>query len=170
MSLQPNLNSLIEKAREYQVALACAFILIVVIYVIAHWNTGVQEDYLYGFWVAEGDAFCEEAEIDSLLMYLGEYKNGSRECYIVIMDDVTNQAFKLTYSRSASGPGVSTYRVRALAEFDETDIWGDGDGKTYVDVAVDMRDGTIRITNGDKLLVRARKQHEVTEAAKYLDE
>lgn len=156
--------SFVETASRHPVPVfAVALLIVVVFYVILHWNTNVHENYLEGFWVAE-DAFCEEAEIESLLLYIGERKAGKRQCYIVITDDVTNQSFTLSYSTGFSGPGVSTYKISAKAEFESECIWDDGE----VDIAIDMRDGSIRIFRGDKLYVRARKQHEVTEAARYL--
>jgi hypothetical protein len=158
--------SFVETARRHPIPVfAVALLVVITLYVILHWNTDVNEDYLEGFWVAE-DAFCEEAEIESLLLYIGEKKNGKRQCYIVISDDITNQSFTISYYRGFSGPGVSTYKIRAKAEFESEQIWDDG----TVDISVDMRDGSIRIFDGDKLYVRARKQHEVTEAARYLSD
>jgi hypothetical protein len=140
-------------------------ILIIVIYFIVYYNTSNYEDYLYGFWVAEGDAFCDDAEIDSLLLFIGEKKNNKRECYLVIMPDVVNQAFTMTHSSSMAGPGISDYKVSAGVEFEEDQIWPDN-----VDIKVDMRDGTIKIYSSDTMYVNAQKQHDTTNISRYLDD
>lgn len=139
--------------------------LIIVIYYITHYNTSTYEDYLYGFWVAEADAFCEEAEIDNLLLFIGEKVNNTRECYIVIMPNMANQSFTLKHSSSAAGPGVSDYQVRAKVEFEDEQLWPD-----TVNIKIDMRDGSIKIYDKDTIFVKAQKQHDTTNISKYLDE
>lgn len=140
-------------------------VVLVVVYWITHYNTTEYEDYLYGFWVAEADAFCEDAEIDSLLMFIGEKENGIRNCYLVIMPEIANQSFTLSHGTSMAGPGISNYEVKAAVSFDEEPLWPD-----EVNINVDMRDGTIKISSGDTIYVRAQKQHDTTNISKFLDE
>jgi hypothetical protein len=144
-------------------------IIVIVLYNLATWNCNSYEDYLYGFWVAEGDEFCETAEIDSMLVFIGEPDRGwvsqTRTCYIIIMNDLCNQGFKLTYRCGWTGIGVGKYCVRADVEFDEEDIWPE-----TVSVTVDMRDGTMKIHSGDTVYARLHKQHDTTNSCRQLED
>ncbi len=146
-------------------------VIIFIVYKLTTWNVGANEDYLYGFWVAEGDEFCDNAEIESILVFMGESENGfrsnTRTCYIIIMNDMCNQGFVLNYVPGWAGVGVGKYHVRASVTFDDEQIWTD-----YVNIHVDMRTGTMEITSDDGDVVYARlcKQHDTTNMAREAED
>jgi hypothetical protein len=143
-------------------------VLFIIIYFILSWNTSTYEDYLYGFWVAEDDDFCEEAEIDSMLLFIGEAENGvrtvSRTCYIIIMTNMSNQGFTLNYVPGWGGPGISKYHIHATPEFDDEDLWGDN-----VTLEINISEGTLKIYSGDTVYAKLNKQHDTTNMARELD-
>lgn len=144
-------------------------ILIIVLYNLATWNTSSYEDYLYGFWVAEGDEFCEESEIESMLVFIGEpdcsFRSRSRTCYIIIMNNLCNQGFTLNYRPGWASIGVGQYRIYADVEFDEDDIWPE-----QVCVDVDMRDGSMKVHADGTVYARLSKQHDTTNIARSLED
>lgn len=159
------MSASITDKNKFMYILIAAFVIFVIIYLITHYNTSTYEDYLYGFWVAEDDAFCDDAEIDSLLLFIGRREDGVRNCYIVVTPDISNQPFTLTHSNSMAGPGVSTYKINAEAKFEEDQLWDDN-----VTIECNMVDGTMRVYSGDTLYVRATKHHDITNISNYLDE
>ncbi len=154
------------KMPQYAYAIALV-IVIFVVYGLASWNTSTYDDYLYGFWVAEGDEFCQNAEIESIMVFMGEAENGlrsrTRTCYIIIMNDMCNQGFTLTYVPGWAGPGIGKYQITADVTFEEEQIWTD-----KVNINVDMKTGTMEITSADSDVVYARlsKQNDTTNIAK----
>lgn len=145
------------------------FVVILVLYSFATWNTSAYEDYMYGFWVAEGDDFCEKSEIDSMLLFIGEPDAGlfttSRTCYLIIMNNLCNQGLTLTYKTGWTGIGVGKYRVHADVEFDDEQIW---DGP--VTCEVDMKRGILKIKNRDGTVYAIlTKQHDTTNYCKELE-
>lgn len=148
----------------------CVIITFIIIYNLFVWNTSAYEDYLYGFWVAEGDEFCEQSEIDSMLLFIGEPENGyfskSRTCYLIIMTDMCNQGLTITYRSGWAGIGVGRYRINATAKFDEEQIWDDD-----ITITVDMRDGTLKIKNNDGTVYAVlNKQHDTTNIARSMED
>lgn len=143
-------------------------IILIIFYNILNWNTQAYEDYLYGCWTAEGDAFCDEAEIDSMMIFIGEpagrWKT-ERNCYLIIMTDMANQGFTLTYTPSWGGVGVGKYSVRAKVCFEEEQLWDE-----EVTITVNMRRGTMKIRSGDMVYARLNKQHDITNTAKDLED
>lgn len=159
------------------IAVVVVLIIIIIFYNILNWNTAAYEDYLYGCWIAEGDDFCEDAEIDSMMLFVGEpEKKGffggvTRNCYLIIMTDMANDGLTLQYSPQWGGVGMGKYSVRAKACFDEDQLWDED-----VTLTIDMRKGTLKIRGpkGDdgKNIVYARlnKQHDITNTAKLLED
>lgn len=147
---------------------ALILVAVILIYTASTWNVNTYEDYLYGFWVADGDEFCEESDIDSMLLFIGDRECGwfsnTRTCYIIIMNDLCNQGFTLTYKTGWAGIGVGVYRTRAHVEFDEDAIWPED-----VLVDVDMRAGTLRVHADGTEYARLHKQHETSNVAKLLE-
>lgn len=137
--------------------------IIIFIYYMATINVNAQEDYMYGFWTADGDDFCQSAGIQSMMLFIGEPSKSafssrvSRECYIVILNDVANESFTLTYNRGWAGPVIGKYKLRGEIEFDGEEIWP-GD----VDISIDMRTGILRVTADGTLYARLHKQHDTT--------
>lgn len=156
-------------------------VLIIIFYVAFTWNVPTYEKYLYGFWVAEGDTFCEEAEIESMLVFVGTGTNSwsgsiSRNCYIIIMDNLANQGFTMTYRSGWSGTGIGKYSVRAEVKFDEEQLWTGDDDSTTCDVIVtiDVIAGTLKIRgtgkNSKVVYAKLHKQHDTTNMASLLEE
>ena len=144
-------------------------IIIVIFYNILTWNTSAYEDYLYGCWTAEGDAFCEEAEIDSMMIFIGEpaskgWTGVERNCYLIIMTGMANQGFTLQYTPSWGGVGIGKYSVKAKVCFDEEQLWDE-----EVTITVNMRRGTMKIRSGSMVYARLNKQHDITNVAKDLE-
>ena len=141
--------------------------LAIVCVIVLLWITSIPtDDVLYGFWTAEDDEFCEKTEIDSMLLWIGPAKSGlintTRQCYIIIMSDVCNQGFTITY-RPSSG---LQYKVTAACEFEEEPLpeWD------RVHMHADVIAGTLTITSSDgTILARLNKQHDTTNLAKMLD-
>ena len=132
------------------------------------------DDVLYGFWTADDDEFCENAEIDSMMLFIGpENKSSSwsrsisRSCYLIIMSGMCNQGLTLTYS-----PGRVdgfTYRTQAKAIFEEEQLWDED-----VEIITDALTGTLVIkqVGGGKdceVYVKVTKQHDTTNAAAEMD-
>jgi len=153
------------------------FIIVLIFYSIARMNRMAYEDYLYGFWTADGDEFCENAEINSMMMFIGEIEaserfndfkwwNCTRGCYVIIMDDIANQGFTLTYRPGWTGVGIGVYRVRATAEFDEPEfpLW---EGEVCVDV--DIVKGTLQIHSDGTVYAKLHRQNDISNAAKMLE-
>jgi hypothetical protein len=145
-------------------------IVILIIYNLANWNTGEYEDYFYGCWVAEDDEFCESADIESMMMFIGESENKGlfareRTCYLIIMNDLANTGLTLSYSPTWGGVGIGKYAVNAKVTFDEEQLWDED-----VLLTVDMREGTLKISSGDMVWAKLNKQHDITNTAKLLED
>lgn len=142
--------------------------IIVIIYTLLYWNTTAYEGYLYGFWAASGDDFCAESEIDSMMVFIGEAEctwkpypwTRTRPCYVIIMNDLCNQGFTLSYRPSITGVGLGMYCIWADVVFDDEDIWPGS-----VSICVDMRVGTMKIYAGDTIYAKLQKQHDTTNLA-----
>lgn len=148
-----------------------AAIIIVILLVIWKQST-VASDYLYGFWVAEGDEFCESADIDSIMLFIGKpYSESWKEramcmvrsnCYLVIMDNMCNQGLTLKYRR---GPFSAGTHFTASVEFAEDPVWPE-----EVTIDVSVADGTLTITHDGTTYARLYKQHDTTHMAKRIDD
>lgn len=143
-----------------------AIVIVILLYYLATWNACANEDYLYGFWAADGDEFCERADIESMLLFVGEPDRGwisvSRTCYVVIMNDISNQGLVLEYKKGWAGPGISSYCIDATATFDGEQIWDEN-----VKIQVDMRIGELKITGQDGTVYAIlHKQHDTTNIAR----
>jgi hypothetical protein len=141
------------------------FVIVIVLWNIASMNTGANEDYLYGLWVGD-DAFCEEAEIDSILLFFGEPEHGwkteTRNGYIIIQADgetVYNQGLVLKYAKGWAGPGVGKYTVCGSIDFDEEQIWSE-DGR--IKITTDMRTGIMRVHYGEQMYAKLYKSMELS--------
>src|SRR4051812_26845040 len=69
------------------------------------------DDHLYGHWLAEGDDFCEAADIESMMLFVGRPQytwrrvlgECTRTCHLIIMDAV-NTGLTLTYTVNPFAP------------------------------------------------------------------
>jgi len=150
--------------------LIAIIIVITILLVLSVWrNTLTDEQYMYGFWVAEGDDFCESSEISSMMIFIGEPvihycpPAVTRACYIVIMNGMCSQGFTLRYRPGWTGLDVGKYVVVAGVTFDDEDIW-----PHVVNVSVDMSNGVLKIWADDTIYARLNKQHDTTNVARLL--
>lgn len=139
-------------------------VVIVLIYIVLTWNTGACDDYLYGFWVADGDDFCDRADAESIMLFIGEPEGWftvERPIYLVIMNDLCNQGGVLSYRRGWAGPTVGRYGVRAGVKFDDDQLWPE-----RVNLAVNLLDGTLQIEEDGVVYAKLVKQHDTTNIAR----
>ena len=143
-------------------------IILIILYFIQTWNVPKYEDYLYGFWTASEDEFCEEAEITSIMMFIGQpessWGNITRYGYLVISDDICNQSFTMNYRKGWGGLSIDDYRIKPCIEFDESQYWPQD-----VIIDVDIMNGTMIIHKDGITYARLHKQNEITNAAKAFD-
>lgn len=145
------------------------FIIILIIYCVASWHTTTYENYLYGMWTAPED-FRDISEISSMMLFLGKPESGilseSRPGYLVIMDNISNQKFTLTYRRGYSSVSLGTYTITADIEFESDQIW---DSTVYV--TVNIMEGTMVIKNDEGIIyAELVKDHETTNYCEYIDD
>lgn len=138
-------------------------IVLFVVYNIATWNVASQDEYLTGFWAADGDEFCQRSDINSMLLYIGERVGTKRNCYLIIMDDLANTGLTLEYTRGWAGPGIGGYHIKCKTTFDDEQIWPE-----CVDIDVNMLNGTVKIYSADTVYAELTKQHETTNLTKKL--
>ncbi len=144
----------------WKTALFIAIIVcLILMYKWSTYNTSTHENYLEGFWIADGDDFCEQAEIDSMLIYFGpskpaDGKRVKRECYVVITPDIENQAFTMSYKPTYASPALGSYELDCQIDFEEDALWDE-----KVKVAFDMRTGYLRIYSGETKWARVHKEH-----------
>jgi len=146
--------------------IAGVIIVLVFIIIVTVMNQTKYEEFIEGLWVAD-PAFCDRAEIASMMMYIGNATDGrQRNGYIVVVDEddsvIINQGMVLDIGRGWVGPVVSTYKANAEILFDEERLWADDDSEDVDDpVAVkmsfDMPTGVLRIYSGDDLYARLHK-------------
>jgi hypothetical protein len=145
---------------------AVVIVLFLVITYFIYKNSAQNEDYLYGFWLADGDDFCARSGINSMLLFIGRPDSGwlsvTRPCYIIIMNNLCNQGLTLTYS-PRYWPG--SYGLDVRAEFDDESIWPEN-----VRVTTDIHTGTLVVTSGDTIYAELTKQHDTTNAARLFED
>jgi hypothetical protein len=120
----------------------------IIMWVVSSWNLHGQEyeNFVYGYWVAD-DNFCEESEIDSMLLFIGKPNSDSggeiiRPAHMIITDDIMNQKISLKYKRIKSGMArkLNKFSVECQIEFEEEcQIPSD------VTMDFDIRKGSIRM-------------------------
>lgn len=140
-------------------------IVIVVLYLLATYNRSTYENYLTGYWMADGDDFCEQSEIAFMLIYIAPHDGlftKTRECYIVIGDDICNQPFVMSYQSGWAWVNLGTYHVNADLQM-EDNVMND-----HVEICVDMTTGELIIRDDDKLYAKLHKNHEITNLTKRI--
>ncbi|QYB17455.1 hypothetical protein PV-S19_0091 [Pacmanvirus S19] len=145
-------------------------VIIFILYNIVTWNVNSYEDYIYGFWVAEDDEFCEDSEIDSMLLFIGKHEDSwcsrQRTCYLIIMNNICAQGLKIDYKTGWSGIGIGKYKIKCGVEFDDEQIWDEN-----VEIIVDMLSGTMKIIGYDgTLYAKLNKQHDVSNLAEVMED
>ncbi len=144
-------------------------VLIVVIYYITTYNNTNYEKYLYGFYCADGDEFCETTDIDSMMIFIGEpcvsWTTTERTCYMIIMNDICNQGFTMKYSQGYAGIGMGKYVITADLDYDNDCIWPD-----RVTFEFNILDGTLKIHDGEIIYAKLYKQNDVTKLCAMINE
>ena len=138
-------------------------ILIIFLTTLTSLNVCKYEDYLYGFWVAEDDDFTDDSEISSMMFFVGRSEGWfkkTRQCYLVIMNDICAQGVTLKYRRGWASPVFGKYRIYCSATCDVTPIW-----PFEVTIDIDTAAGSMKIHNKGVLLARLHKNHEITNSA-----
>ena len=139
-------------------------IVVVILVWLLYWYRSAQkchEDYLYGCWTVDSGAFCEDADIDSMMLFIGESDGYERNAYLVISPDVCNQGLTLRLS-GGWNPCCDEYSWSSSAEFDDSPIWPE-----QLKFVVNRADGTLRIFGEDDVLYASLcKQHDITNAAR----
>lgn len=140
-------------------------LIIVVILTAWYWsNWHSHSAYLYGFWTADGDAFCEESGVDTMMLFIGENgAGGCRTSYLVITPDSCNQGMEL-YTRGVWWCFGDSYVWRTRVVCDDVPIWPE-----YVNITVSKADGTLRIVDDDGVLYASlTKQNDITNTARMI--
>jgi hypothetical protein len=106
-----------------------------------------------GMWIAD-DKFCEDADIESMLVYFGQPTgtgNLSRNGYIVIGPDVSNQGFVLKYAPLYS---PVDHTLSATIDFDVDQLWPQD-----IDIVIDAATGSMRVYKDSKLYARLYREN-----------
>ncbi len=136
---------------------------IILIYCVLTWNTTSYEDYLHGMWLAEDDDFCEDTEIESMMLFIGQADSGVRNCHLVIMNDMCNQGFTMKHKPGWAGPGLPKYTINAEINMDDVQIWPE-----TVTIDVDILRGVMKIHSDGTLYAKLHKQHEISNLCRDL--
>lgn len=147
-----------------------AIIVILIFYV--HMNITTYDRYIGGLWLG-CEKFCESAEIDQMMLYIGKSNISwlgkiSREFYLVITgedgDVICNQGGNLSYRHGWGGAWIGPYTINARYEFEgDNDIWADQTSDGKIKITVDIARGLMRICAGDVLLAKLYKSNELSE-------
>lgn len=137
-----------------------ALTVLIVLIIIFNLNVSKYEEAMYGLWIAD-DNFCEEAEVDSILIFIGR-PNGlffkERPAYIIISPDIANEPFKMRYRSGWGGPFIGKYTIGAEVTFE-----GENQPiESRVSIEVDLIEGRMRIFAGEKLYGRFYRENQVT--------
>lgn len=150
----------------YLIAL-CLLIILVLFYIGWNCSVGGYEEYMEGMWKGDS-AFTEESGVSSMLLYIGESSGGrrvTRECYLVINDDITSQPLKITYKKSSTGfCVVGQYTVNAAIEFEEEEVF-----PTEVTMEFSLTDGSLRIYSDGVLYGLFYRDNELSAMADSVD-
>lgn len=144
------------------VALVVVLVLILIYYINARGNAKSVDGFITGCWIAPDD-FCKSVEVESLMMVFGEPEYGAfsvtRECYIVIMDNMIKSSLRLEYSIGTASPYHYTFWARPT--FDDGPDWGD-----LVKIHVDVLRGSMEISGDrdgvDTVYARMYRQNDIS--------
>lgn len=156
-----------------QLVIILILVILIIYFVRTNYHNVHQqnyEDFMYGYWVGD-DGFCENAEISSMMLFIGDpikWTKGrmQRNAYLVINNDITNQPLKIQYKKVSTGYGckLNKYKIRAHILFEEeTDIPPD------VTLEFDVLNGKLRIHDGENLYGLLYKDNEVSHTLRLED-
>lgn len=125
-------------------------ILLLILFIYYYTYNSDYDDYLYGMWTGDED-FCEKADTDNMMMFIGKRENGYRNAYLLIAPDVYNDTFKIKCPYAKK-------KFNATLEFNDDNL----PIPEKVSMDIDIIHGTLRIYSGDTLYAVLYKNHEVT--------
>lgn len=142
-------------------------IVIILIYTASTSRANTLNNYISGAWIAN-DQFCEEAEVETLMIVFGEPIPGyfgkvERMGHIVATPDMINTGFKLKYSRGYTLSSTE-YIITARVEFEEEPLWDEN-----VTIKINVMEGRMRIYSGDTLYADMFKSHDITDTIKDIE-
>lgn len=139
-------------------------VVVLIIYLFARFNTSAYDDYLTGYWVGDPD-FCEDADIDSMLVWIGPPTSGwfsqTRDCYIVMTPDRTNQPFTMSHSKGWASPFTNKYCVKAKVELEDDKFMPED-----VEFDLDVHRGLLRIRDSETVYAKLYKQTYISDVLK----
>lgn len=124
------------------------FLVIIILYFYS--GDSDYEDYLYGMWTGD-EEFCEKADTDNMMMFIGKREGGCRTAYLLIGPDVYNDTFTIKC-------GKAKKKFNATLEFSDDSL----PIPEKVTMDIDIIRGTLRIYSGDTVYAVLYKNHEVT--------
>lgn len=125
-----------------------AFVIVVLLYWIATFNTTSYEMYIDGLWISTKE-FNETSGIEMMTMYFGPpqgYFSSQRECVIVVISDGNEiaQGFNISYSSGWGGISIGEYKFTANIKFDDEQLM-----EPVVDFSIDILSGTMIVSRGE---------------------
>jgi hypothetical protein len=146
--------------------IAIAVIVIMILVYVVRARASDVNEYITGAWIAP-DEFCEDAELDSLMIVFGDLTRESifggikQPGYIVAMPNMINTGLTLRYSR---GYSISPYKrvIHASVEFDDGALWGETN-PTDIILDVDMSKGKMKIHDGDTVFAILYKSNDISD-------
>jgi len=159
---------LIPDKKYNNIIIAMSLVLVLfVLYTLATWTTEPNERYITGFWMADDDDFCEDSDIGSMLLYIGEPTSScgtvTRDCYIVVTDDIYAGGFTMKYRKKWAGLTIGKYNLSAEITFDDPqpdpadELWPHN-----VEMTFDILSGTLTVIHNDMIYAKLYKNHEIS--------
>ncbi len=131
--------------------------LIILLIFIIYLSTVNNDEHLHGYWIADDNSFTEKADIKSMLLFIGENESWlphkTRECYLVISNNVANEGFTMKYWKSWNC-SKNSYVIAPELQFDENDIFPSG-----AEWKIDVLNGLLTIIKDDKTYAELHKDH-----------
>jgi hypothetical protein len=119
-----------------------------------------HEQYIEGFWKGD-EAFCEECEASSMMIFIGDKNKNKRNAHLVINNDITNQPIVINCKKTEliNDNGTKKYKLTAKIDFEE-------ECQIPEDVIMefDVQNGILKIYNIDDMTMYGLfyKDHEIS--------
>lgn len=113
-----------------------------------------HEQFLEGTWLAQDDDFCEKTGITSMMLYVGKptgWFYTTRQCYLVICDDVANEQIQITYYPSRAFGSACTVNITHTCS-----LWPEN-----CTMEVDYLKGRLVIRNDGTVIAKLYKRHDL---------
>lgn len=126
----------LDQTKKVALGLICVIIIILIISHVSSKQEKINDynDFMYGYWVGD-NTFCESAKVSSMLLFIGKPKSSgcsvSRDAYLIINNDVTNQPIVLKYNNpSILSADIRNRDQKVKIDADDDDDDSDTDQKT----------------------------------------